>query len=136
MNDKVLDFYALATRKYPELFVGFDMVGYEDIASLEKYVIYINQYFEEIKDFKPKLMYHAGESFLRLNENCRIAVENFTLRIGHGLDMLKDPATMKVVEEKNIMVTANPVSNWMLGYVNDLNWHPAKFFKEFGIKIR
>lgn len=121
---------------YPDLFVGFDMVSYEDTAPLNTYCEYINPFLKNKHICHPGIVYHAGESFRRANDNCKVAVDNHSLRIGHGLNLLRDPDTIKKVVQKNILVEANPLSNLLLGYVNDLNWHPVKFLKEFNVPIR
>lgn len=41
-----------------------------------------------------------------------------------------------MVKEKGVTIEVCPLSNNLLGYVNDLNWHPAKFLKDFGVKMR
>lgn len=136
LNIKSLDFYIEALKKYPKLFVGFDMVSYEDTNSLEYYTNYITPYLNEHQDLNPVVLYHAGESFKRSNKSCETAINNKSVRLGHGLNLIRSPETIKLAVEKKILLEANPLSNLLLGYVGDLNWHPVKFLKEFGVEIR
>lgn len=95
----------------------------------------VDEYFRNKKDFRPTVNYHAGESFSRANRNCLDAIRKGTRRLGHGLNLLRDAEAFNLVREKGITVEVCPLSNNLLSYVNDLNWHPAKFLKELGVKI-
>jgi adenosine deaminase CECR1 len=128
--------YEHATKKYPDLFVAFDFVAYEDHGELEKYSNLVNEYFKDKKELEPVVSYHAGESIRRKNKNVIHAIEQGTKRIGHGLNLLRDPKAIELAKEKGVTIEACPLSNILLGYVNDLHWHPVKFLKDYGVKIR
>ncbi len=42
---------------------------------------------------------------------------------------------MDLVKELDICVELNPLSNYLLGYVRDLHWHPGKNLLRNGVKI-
>jgi adenosine deaminase len=136
VHESILDIYESAVKKYPNYFTAFDFVSYEDTDDLEAFSDLVNDHFKDSKNFKPKVCYHAGESFSRNNSNCLNAIKNGSDRLGHGLNLLRDPKAIELVKEKGITVEACPLSNILLGYVNDLNWHPVKFLKEMGVKVR
>ena len=129
-----MEFYEIAHALNPKIFVGIDFVGYEDDLPLSKFYGLFHSHFKSKPT--PKLFLHAGESALKENKNCLTAIENDTLRIGHGLGLIQDPSLLEKVKNKNILVEANPLSNWILGYVLDLRWHPVRFYPNYGIKVR
>lgn len=131
-----LKVYEQAMRKYPEYFVAFDFVSYEDAGDLKSFANLVDEYFKDIKDVQPVVSYHAGESFQRSNQNARHAIQVGSRRLGHGLNLLRDPGAIRMAREKGVTIEACPLSNNLLGYVTDLNWHPVKCLKEFGVKIR
>ena len=134
-NAKFLAFYERAATLYPEMFVGFDFVSYEGMAPLVNFSNHVRDHFKD-KEFEPKVLYHAGESYSRSSTNCKEAILSGSPRIGHALNLLRDPESIQQAKEKNILIEACPLSNWVLGYTGDLHWHPVKFLKEFGLKIR
>ena len=135
-NTKCLKFYELASKKHPEMFVGFDFVSYEDHKPLSKYTPIVSKYKPIDPGFKPKIFYHAGESFNRSNCNCMIAIENGSKRLGHGLGLVRDPKALVQAKFKGVLVECCPLSNWLLGYVTDLHWHPVNLLKKRGIPFR
>ena len=48
-----------------------------------------------------------------------------TTRIGHGYSITKHPQALKLLKEKDIPIEVCPISNQVLGLVNDLRNHPA-----------
>lgn len=133
-NLELLRFYELANSLAPQLFKGFDFVGYEDSDSLAKFSGLVDTHFKY--KTPPLLVFHAGESGLKSNENCRVALEEGSVRLGHGLMLVDDEETLVKVKDRGILVEANPVSNWVLGYVLDLRWHPLRFLVNRGVKVR
>lgn len=127
--------YEEAAKKHPELFTAYDFVAFEDTDALKPFSSLVQEYFKDKKDFEPRVSYHAGESFSRGNRNCHEALLAGSLRLGHGLNLLRDPEAIRLAKERGVTVEVCPLSNILLGYVNDLNWHPAKFLKEMGVRI-
>ena len=136
LHFKILDLYRMASKKYPKYFTAFDFVSFEDTDHLDDYSQLVDEYFKNENDFKPVVCYHAGESFSRKNKNCFKAAKLGSKRLGHGLNLLRNPKAIEIIKQKGITVEVCPLSNILLGYVNDLNWHPAKFLKEMDVKMR
>lgn len=82
-----------------------------------------------------KLALHAGE--ICGPESIRDAVRLGASRVGHGVSAVQDPALMKELAEKNIMVEVCPTSNRILvgELKGDLANHPARKLYDAGIKI-
>lgn len=135
LHFKSLKLYEEAARKFPSYFVAFDFVAFEEFGDLADFSDLVNEHFENSEDFEPTVSYHAGESFNRGNRNCLDAIQKGTRRLGHGLNLLRDPHAIDLAKQKGIVIEVCPLSNNLLGYVNDLNWHPAKFLKEMGVRI-
>lgn len=55
-------------------------------------------------------------------------------RIGHGVQIYRDPAVMKVVRDRGIALELCPTSNMLTSAVPDLKDHPFKKLFEFGIR--
>jgi len=46
-------------------------------------------------------------------------------RIGHGVNLIKDPETLLLMQQtRRVLVEVNLISNRLLGYVPDLSAHP------------
>jgi adenosine deaminase CECR1 len=134
VHKNILDIYEQAAKKHPKYFTAFDFVSFEDHDHLCVFNEIVVEHFKD-KEFKHKVSYHAGESYSRKNKNCLNAIQNGSQRLGHGLNILRDPKAIELAKEKGVTIEACPLSNNLLGYVNDLNWHPVKFLKDMGIKI-
>ena len=82
-----------------------------------------------------KLALHAGE--IRGPESIKDAVRLGASRIGHGVSAPQDPAVMKDLAEKNVMVEVCPTSNRILvtDLKGDLDNHPARKLYDAGIRI-
>ncbi|MBR1778744.1 MAG: adenosine deaminase [Alphaproteobacteria bacterium] len=82
-----------------------------------------------------KLALHAGE--IRGPESIKDAIRLGASRIGHGVSAPQDPAVMKDLAEKNIMVEVCPTSNRILvtDLKGDLDNHPARVLYDAGIRI-
>lgn len=111
--------------QFPDIVAGFDLVGQEDLGP-------------PLKDFTSQLLnasaanlkffFHAGEtSWLgtETDENLIDAVLLNTTRIGHGFAITKHPEIMEIARLNGIAVEICPISNQVLGLVNDLRNHPA-----------
>ena len=58
-----------------------------------------------------------------------------TKRIGHGLTLVRNQKLIDRVKKQDVCVELNPLSNYLLGYVRDLHWHPAKILIQNGVKV-
>jgi adenosine deaminase len=55
-------------------------------------------------------------------------------RIGHGVQIYRDPKVMESVRDRQIVLELCPTSNMLTNAVPDLHEHPLKKFFEFGIQ--
>lgn len=56
-------------------------------------------------------------------------------RIGHGYSLVKHPNLLSAVKANDIAIEVNPVSNQILGLVDDFRNHPASTFLAQNISI-
>eukprot|EP01060_Flectonema_neradi_P004836 TRINITY_DN13180_c1_g1_i1.p1 TRINITY_DN13180_c1_g1~~TRINITY_DN13180_c1_g1_i1.p1 ORF type:complete len:505 (+),score=68.84 TRINITY_DN13180_c1_g1_i1:61-1575(+) len=113
------------TLKYPNMVIGYDLVGQEDSGhTLRYFVPQLLQYAGKM-DF----YFHAGETDIWGNgttsDNINDAVLLKTKRIGHGLAMSKLPLAAEVAKRDGIALEVCPLSNQGLEYVLDVRDHPA-----------
>ncbi|MEO8447889.1 MAG: hypothetical protein ABI528_10360, partial [bacterium] len=115
-------------KKYPDLLLGYDQVSEEDRWNKTSY--YLNEFFaidsitKRHGDDLP-FYFHDGESTLPSNDNLIDAVMLDTRRIGHGINLFRFPILEMAVKKKQIALEVCPLSNQILGYVDDLRMHPA-----------
>ena len=130
---KMAEYYVRSMEKYKGLITGFDAVHFEETKMLIEYVDQIL----ELKDKNPgfEVYLHAGESNKYSNKNIAVAVLLGSKRIGHGLISMDCPTTLKLLKKHDVCVEVNPISNNVLGYCKDFNWHPAKQFINFRLPI-
>ncbi|WP_136443573.1 adenosine deaminase [Pacificoceanicola onchidii] len=81
-----------------------------------------------------KLTTHAGE--WRGPEEVREAVEDLGVeRIGHGVRVIGDLATVDMLIEKGVTLEVCPGSNVFLGVFPNLDQHPIDRLRERGVKV-
>jgi adenosine deaminase CECR1 len=114
---------------YPGLVIGYDLVGEEDVGQSTL------AYVEELNKVEGNLPYyfHAGESLMASNSNLYDAVLLKSKRIGHALNLFLFPYLIQKVIEEDICIEVCPISNQVLGYVEDLRVHPASGYLREGI---
>lgn len=119
-------------KKVPELIVGFDLIGQEDL----KPIIDFAPVLDTIKDLN--FFFHAGEtnSFgTKTDENLIDAVLLGAKRIGHAYTLTKHPVVMKHVIEKGIGLEVNLLSNAVLSLVRDVRNHPLSVFLSLDLPV-
>lgn len=125
-------------KAYPNLLVGFDLVGEEDAGHPTDY--FLNQFFkkdslEKVYNVELPFYFHDGESTLPSDINLYDAILLHTKRIGHGVNLFRFPTLEKIVNNENICIEVSPLSNQILGYVQNLRMHPASGYINKGIPI-
>lgn len=125
--DHNLKLAAELQEKYPHFFVGFDLVGQEDLG---RPLVDFAQELIDLRKVHPNLQFffHAGETDWHESAadlNIIDAILLNTTRIGHGYSITKHPQALKLLKEKDIPIEVCPISNQVLGLVNDLRNHPA-----------
>jgi adenosine deaminase CECR1 len=57
-------------------------------------------------------------------------------RIGHGVNLIKDPDTLLLLQQtRRVLVEVNLISNRLLGYVPDLTLHPFPEYLRTGVPV-
>ena len=57
-------------------------------------------------------------------------------RIGHGVNLIKDPDTLLLLQQtRRVLVEINLISNRLLGYVPDLSMHPFPEYLRTGVPV-
>ena len=122
--------------KYPQWVRGYDLVAEEDAGHS---TLFHAQNFlkldslERVSGTSLPLYLHDGESNWASVDNLYDAVLLGTRRIGHGFNLFRFPKLLDLVQERNICMEINPLSNQILGYVRDLRNHPASTYLRRGI---
>ena len=117
------------------MIAGFDMVCEED------YNPQANEFLELIYTTKLKLgdkfqiIMHAGESYKRTNTELYDAILLGSKRLGHGFNLAMHPNLVNIVKNDQICVECCPVSNKLLGYVQDLRLHPVRSLLCQGVPV-
>lgn len=124
-------------RKYPNIIVGFDLVAEEDRGNNLLYYYKSWRLLDSLtrkNNISLPVLLHAGETNSTQVLNLYDAVLLNSARIGHGLNLVYYPELIKMVKEKNILVEINPLSNQILGYVDNLKNHPGRILLKHGIQ--
>nr|CAD7263119.1 unnamed protein product [Timema shepardi] len=127
INDSVMDAdiqrVVEAHRAFPDLVVGFDLVGQEDKGKS------LLNFTDKLLHLPPGIdfFFHAGETNWEgvTDMNLVDAVLMNATRIGHGYALNKHPLVLEKIKEKDIGIEVNPISNQVLMLVEDLRNHPA-----------
>ncbi len=123
-------------KSYPDWVSGFDLVAEEDAGHPTSY--HVDQFLQldqlEVEHGVELPLYlHDGESNWASNDNLYDAILLGTKRIGHGFNLFRYPSLIDRVIEKDICMEINPLSNQILGYIQDLRNHPASTYLRRGI---
>ncbi|CAH1735729.1 unnamed protein product [Chironomus riparius] len=132
-DEKVERFLDLR-KKYPDLVVGFDLVGQEDLGRP------LASYVEKLKNISDngRFFFHAGETnFFNTDADVNLidALLMNTKRIGHGYSLYKHPVLWEAFKKKEIAIEISPISNQVLHLVQDLRNHPAAFYISENVPI-
>lgn len=123
--------------QYPDLVVGYDLVGFETTGHTTLY--YLDNLLNGAQQFSKKYQttlpyfFHDGESDWPNDDNLYDAVLLKSKRIGHGFNLFHFPLLIKKIKEHDICLEICPISNQVLGYVHDLRMHPAAGYLKQGV---
>ncbi|KAG9318585.1 Metallo-dependent hydrolase [Chiua virens] len=128
-------------RAFPELIIGFDLVGDENILRplhyyLEQLIAFKQQQQEAGVDIP--FIFHAGETCgdgTRADENLYDAILLGTKRIGHGFSLVKHPKLMQICREKGIALEVCPISNEILRLTASMPMHPLPILLNHGVPV-
>ncbi len=124
-------------KKFPDMITGFDLVAEEDSGNS---ISYYQKSWEKLDSLELEygvelpLFLHAGESKSIKNTNLFDAVLLNNKRIGHGLNLVLFPQILKQVKEKDMLIELNPISNQVLGFINDFRNHPGRTMLQNGVQ--
>ena len=132
-EQRLRDLYAI-TDRYRDLYVGVNMVGRED--NEKGYPLRFLPVLRELRHKYPdiNLSIHAGEND-EPNSHIRDTLLLGAQRIGHGVNLIKDPETMLRMRYGPFMVEINLISNLLLEYVSDYSQHPFPEYLRTGIPV-
>ena len=131
-EDQIRAAYAFVAANEP--WVAINMVGREDddkgypARFLPTYRAMRQQYNNV------KLSIHAGEVD-EPNSHVRDTLLLGAERIGHGLNLITDADTMRLMRFGPVMVEINLISNRLLNYVDDFSQHPFPEYLRTGIPV-
>nr|ARK19856.1 adenosine deaminase [Ampulex compressa] len=129
VEESTMDVYISTMQQlqaaYPDFMAGFDIVGQEDKGKTLAY------FADKLRDSGNKIPYifHAGETKQfggPTDENLFDAILLNTGRIGHGYALANHPTLLDLAKLQGIAIEICPISNQVLGLVNDLRNHPAR----------
>jgi len=117
-----------------DVFVGVNMVGREDNDKG-----YPARFLPTMRDLRRqysgvKLSIHAGEVD-EPNSHVKDTLLLGADRIGHGLNLITDDDTMRLMRHGPYLVEINLISNLKLNYVNDYSEHPFPEYLRTGIPV-
>ena len=125
-------------KKYPSIVKGYDLVAHEDAGNPTDYyrrVWLMRDSLGKAYSVNMPLYFHNGESNWQHVQNLYDAVLLRSPRIGHGFNLSFFPSVEEQVKKQNICIEVCPLSNQILGYIEDLRMHPAHSWIRHGIPI-
>ncbi len=125
-------------KKYPDLLAGFDLVGEEDAGHSTDFFLkefLAKDSLEKVYNLSLPFYFHDGESTLPGDINLYDAILLKTKRIGHGINLFRFPVLEQIVKKESICMEVSPLSNQILGYVQNLRMHPASGYINKGIPV-
>ena len=117
-----------------DLFVAVNMVGRED--NDKGHPLRFLDTLRELRQrhHSVRLSIHAGEVD-EPNNHVRDTLLLGADRIGHGINLITDPDTMRLMRHGPYLVEINLVSNLLLEYVGDYSEHPFPEYLRTGIPV-
>jgi len=114
--------------------VGVNMVGRED--DDRGYPLRFLKTFRALRERYSgiRLSIHAGEVD-EPNYHVRDTLLLGAERIGHGLNLIDDPATLIDMRSGSFMIEINLISNLLLEYVADYREHPFPEYLRLGVPV-
>ncbi len=132
-EQQIEDAYAFVAA-HRDLWVGVNLVGREDNEQGQP-LRFLNTFRKLRRTYSGiQLSIHAGES-AEPNSYVRDTLLLGATRIGHGINLISDPETMLLMRNSQYLVEINLISNRLLKYVPDLNFHPFPEYLRLGIPV-
>lgn len=122
--------YRRSHHKNADRLVGIDLADLETEESFKDYAASVS----EARSAGMGVTIHSGEDSSA--QHVKRTLEIFKAgRIGHGIQIAKDPEVMKLVKEQDVVLEVCPTSNWLTNIVKDIQDHPLKFLYDQGVKV-
>lgn len=122
--------YRKSSHKNADRLFGIDLA---DLETPESFVDYAPS-IARAKSEGVGVTIHSGEDSTA--DHVRKSIEIFgAQRIGHGIQIAKDPEVMKLVRDRDVALEVCPTSNWLTQCVPTINDHPLKFLYDQGVKV-
>lgn len=134
---ELVDAYKLR-QQHPDLIRGFDLVANEDNGNTTLHFLENWEKMdslEKVYGIDMPLYLHDGESDWASVQNLYDAYLLGSKRIGHGFNLMHFPALMEDIKAADICIEVSPLSNQILGYIDDLRLHPASYLLKNGVQI-
>ena len=132
-EQQIEDAYAFVAA-HRDLWVGVNLVGREDNEQGQP-LRFLNTFRKLRRTYSGiQLSIHAGES-AEPNSYVRDTLLLGATRIGHGINLISDPETMLLMRNSQYLVEINLISNRLLKYVPDWNFHPFPEYLRLGIPV-
>ena len=118
-----------------DLWVGLNMAGIE-----ENGYGYPSRFLDTFRKLRSEyptlaLSIHAGEMD-GPDSHIRDTLLLGATRIGHGVNLIKDPETLLLLQQtRRVLVEVNLISNRLLGYTPDLSRHPFPEYLRTGVPV-
>lgn len=132
-EEQLRELYAI-NDQYRDLYVGINMVGREDNG--KGYPLRFLPVLRELRRHYPdiNLAIHAGETD-EPDNHIRDTLLLGAKRIGHGVNLIRDPETLILMRNGPYLVEINLISNLMLEYVSDFSQHPFPEYLRLGVPV-
>ncbi len=121
------------SAKNPDLYVALNLVGIESNTKGNP-MHFLDTFRQLRRKYDLPLSIHAGESD-GPNPHVRDTLLAGAERIGHGLNLIGDPETMRLMQFGQRMIEINLISNLLLEYVKDYSEHPFPEYLRTGIPV-
>ena len=118
------------TMKSNDRIVGIDLADPEDDESFERYAPLI----QEARSKGLGVTIHSGEDTSAAHVRKTLEVYDAG-RIGHGIQIYKDPEVIKLVKDRDVALEVCPTSNWLTNIVKDIAKHPLRYLFDQGVKV-
>jgi adenosine deaminase len=122
--------YRRSHHKNADRLVGIDLADLETEESFTDYAPPI----AEAKSQGMGVTVHSGEDSSAAHVVRTLQVFG-AARIGHGVQIAKDPDVMRLVKELDVALEVCPTSNWLTNIVASVAQHPIRFLFDQGVKV-
>ncbi|MDG6943369.1 MAG: hypothetical protein JRM94_04770 [Nitrososphaerota archaeon] len=121
-------------KRYRDMVVGINLIG-DEFGVVGRPTDYLEWMIPLLRDYPGvHVSLHAGESAVKdghVLDSILLGAE----RIGHGLSLGQSPHTRRIAKERGVCIETCLLSNKILGFVPDVESHPAREWIKEGMRI-